>query len=73
MDGNFKANHVRQKNAAEDIWLYEGSGMTARRSEYESFLKTAKESSGVSRSAIGISRISANPIRNRHAKTTFGL
>ncbi len=48
-DGNFKANHVRQKRVGEDIWLYDGLGMTARRSEYESFLKQARELTRVSR------------------------
>jgi hypothetical protein len=41
-DGNFKADHVRQKNAS-DIWLSEGAGMFAERSEYEGFLRTAME------------------------------
>ena len=48
-DGNFKANHVQQKRAGEDIWLYDGLGMTSRRSDYESFLKQAQEPTTVSR------------------------
>lgn len=47
-DGNFKADHVRQKNQADDIWLYDGMGMTARRSEYKEFLSKALETSTVS-------------------------
>jgi hypothetical protein len=47
-DGNFKANHVRQKSPAEDIWLSDGLGMTTRQSEYKEFLKTAQEWSTVS-------------------------
>ena len=42
-DGNFKADHVRQKKSADDIWLYDGQGMTARRLEYQEFLKLAQE------------------------------
>ena len=41
-DGNFKADHVRQKNE-DDIWLSEGSGMIPRRDEYFTFLATAIE------------------------------
>jgi hypothetical protein len=41
-DGNFKADHVRQKYTS-DIWLSEGAGMIARRSEYEEFLRVALE------------------------------
>jgi hypothetical protein len=42
-DGNFKADHIRQKNNETDIWLSEGGGMMPRRDDYESFLKTAIE------------------------------
>ena len=41
-DGNFKADHVRQKSSAE-VWLSEGGGMMATRDAYQSFLKTATE------------------------------
>jgi hypothetical protein len=41
LDGNFKAEHVRQKSAAEDLWLSDGLGMTTRNSEYNGFLETA--------------------------------
>ena len=41
-DGNFKADHVRQKNVS-DVWLSEGAGMFSKRSEYQSFLNTAVE------------------------------
>lgn len=40
-DGNFKADHVRQTNSGNDIWLSEGGGMTSKRKEYEEFLRTA--------------------------------
>jgi CxC2 like cysteine cluster associated with KDZ transposases len=42
-DGNFKADHVRQKHEAGDVWLSEGSGMIPRRQEYLSFLASAIE------------------------------
>ena len=42
-DGNFKADHVRQKHKDNDIWLSDGTGMTTRRAEYQSFLETAQE------------------------------
>ena len=48
-DGNFKADHVRQKKPAKDVWLSEGGGMMTRRDEYEAFLSTAQERSTVSR------------------------
>jgi hypothetical protein len=42
-DGNFKADHVRQKNEVDDVWLSEGSGMIPKRQEYFDFLATAIE------------------------------
>lgn len=42
-DGNFKADHVRQKNEVGDVWLSEGSGMIPKREEYFTFLATAIE------------------------------
>jgi hypothetical protein len=42
-DGNFKADHVRQKPAGADVWLSEGCGMIPKREEYMAFLKTAIE------------------------------
>jgi hypothetical protein len=40
-DGNFKADHVWQKSAADDVWLSDGLGMTTTNSEYNSFLESA--------------------------------
>jgi hypothetical protein len=42
-DGNFKADHVRQKNQVDDVWLSEGGGMIAKRDDYYTFLATAIE------------------------------
>ena len=47
-DGNFKADHVRQKSAAGDVWLSDGLGMTTRNSDYKSFLETAWDRKTVS-------------------------
>jgi hypothetical protein len=38
-DGNFKADHVRQKENV-DIWLSEGSGMFSKRADYLGFLES---------------------------------
>jgi hypothetical protein len=42
-DGNFKADHVRQKNSDTDIWLWDGGGMAPNQVEYERFLQAAIE------------------------------
>ncbi|KAF8816556.1 hypothetical protein BYT27DRAFT_7220649 [Phlegmacium glaucopus] len=42
-DGNFKADHVKNNNAAPDLWLSDGGGMMTRRAEYKDFLRTATE------------------------------
>lgn len=47
-DGNFKADHIRQKNEVDDVWLSEGSGMIPKREEYFSFLAKAIEMQTVS-------------------------
>lgn len=47
-DGNFKADHVRQKNPEKDVWLSEGGGMIAKREVYEEFLRNAIVISAVS-------------------------
>jgi hypothetical protein len=52
-DGNFKADHVRQKKEAGDVWLSEGGGMIPKRDEYEAFLKTAIERVTVSHHILG--------------------
>ena len=47
-DGNFKADHVRQKRSAGDVWLSEGGGMMPLREHYNEFLQTAAERPTVS-------------------------
>jgi KDZ transposase family protein len=42
-DGNFKADHVRQKSSDGNVWLSEGGGMVPKRETYHTFLETAHE------------------------------
>lgn len=46
LDGNFKADHVRQKHN-DDIWLSNGGGMFAKEADYMEFLKHARERKAV--------------------------
>jgi hypothetical protein len=46
-DGNFKADHIRQKNKSE-VWLSEGGGMMSKTEDYEHFLASAVERRTVS-------------------------
>jgi hypothetical protein len=39
-NGNFKANHVQQRDNS-DVWLSEGGGMFAKRTDYQAFLRSA--------------------------------
>jgi len=43
VDGNFKADHVRQRRPEDDVWLTSGEGMTAEPTRYKAHLKLAKE------------------------------
>ena len=52
-DGNFKADHVRQKNSTGGVWLSEGGGMDPDGFQYSQFLKTAKEKPTVCRIILG--------------------
>jgi hypothetical protein len=42
-DGNFKADHLKQKNDASDVWLTNGEGFMTNTDRYEIHLQTAKE------------------------------
>jgi hypothetical protein len=46
LDGNFKAGHVRQKEN-DDIWLLDGGGMFAKRTEFQNFYNAAHEKKAV--------------------------
>jgi hypothetical protein len=44
LDGNFKADHVRQKaDDRDDIWLSNGGGMFANQEKYHEFIRTARQ------------------------------
>lgn len=43
-DGNFKADHLKQKNDQTDVWLTDGEGFMTERARYENHLNAAKES-----------------------------
>ena len=47
VDGNFKADHLKQKNDDTDVWLTDGEGFMTERSRYEAHLNAAKESTQV--------------------------
>jgi large-conductance mechanosensitive channel len=42
-NGNFKADHVQQKNSNTDVWLWDGAGMAPNQAEYGQFLQAAIE------------------------------
>jgi len=44
LDGNFKADHVRQRaDDNDDIWLSNGGGMFANQEDYHEFIRTARQ------------------------------
>lgn len=38
MDGNFKAEHLRDKRAEDQVWLVDGLGFMVTRAPYHSYL-----------------------------------
>lgn len=48
-DGNFKADHVKQKKD-NDVWLIDGGGMVPNQKQYSEFLKKAIDIPTVSQS-----------------------
>jgi hypothetical protein len=46
-DGNFKADHVKQKTD-NDVWLMDGGGMVPNQKQYSRFLETAFDTPTVS-------------------------
>ena len=47
VDGNFTADHLKQKCSEDDVWLMEGQGMTTSREPFRSHLKVATETTEV--------------------------
>ena len=70
-DSNFTADHVQQKAPADEIWLYDGLGMTARRAEYAEFLASAFDKATVSNAEpdSGSNRLTVQ-CRKHHVKQT---
>lgn len=46
-DGNFKANHLKQKNDASDVWLTNGEAFMTNEGRYQSHLAQAVDSAAV--------------------------
>jgi hypothetical protein len=42
-DGNFSADHLKQKHPEDDIWLLQGQGMMTGTNRYKEHLKVAVE------------------------------
>lgn len=47
-DGNFKADHLKQKNDKSDVWLSNGEGFMTNTDRYEAHLALATETKQVS-------------------------
>ena len=43
VDGNFTADHIKQKHPDDDVWLSEGEGMMAAWEPYGIHIKTSKD------------------------------
>ena len=68
VDGNFKANHLKQKNDNSDIWLTSGEGFMTNTARYKIHLQTAKETKTVSNSnTICFSQLMVYESRHRLA------
>jgi hypothetical protein len=50
MDGNFTADHLKQKRPDDDVWLTDGTGFMVSRAEYMDHLNIAKTYKEVSES-----------------------
>jgi len=48
VDGNFTADHIKQKRPDDDEWLNDGNGMMTAREPYASHVISAKETKSVS-------------------------
>ena len=47
IDGNFMANHIKLKRAADDVWLTDREGMMTARAPYKAHLAVAMETKEV--------------------------
>lgn len=71
-DGNFTADHLRQKSPQNDMWLIDGEGMMAGRKRYMEHLKTAVERHTVRRVTCFTGNL-LNVHSMRHVNGTSGL
>lgn len=46
-DGNFKADHLKQKSDVSDVWLTNGEGFMTQNEQYDIHLNVAKDSKQV--------------------------
>ena len=48
VDGNFTADHIKQKRGLDDVWLTNGEGMMTARGRYHAHLAMAVDTKDVS-------------------------
>ena len=48
IDGNFTADHIKQKRGLDDVWLTNGEGMMTARAQYYAHLAVAVDMKDVS-------------------------
>jgi len=61
VDGNFTADHIKLKRAADDVWLTDGEGMMTARAPYKAHLAIAIETKEV-RSISAVSTYTMNDL-----------
>ncbi|KAI6143082.1 hypothetical protein BKA82DRAFT_4017826 [Pisolithus tinctorius] len=67
MDGNFKAEHMLPKNAAEEVWLMDGNGFMVTSAPYKEYLTGTKSDCNNHRAVN-----QANAQRNKLESTGIG-
>ena len=48
-NGNFTADHIKQQQLQDDIWLSDGEGMMTAREPYATHIKLAKDPKNIGR------------------------
>jgi hypothetical protein len=66
-DGNFTADHIKQKRPQDDVWLSDGEGMMTAREPYTTHIKLAKETKDVSLQFLPIYQYIDSRFRKPHA------
>ena len=49
MDGNFKAEHLHDQKAEDQVWLMDGLGFMVSQAEYKTYLSTTNTPQEVTR------------------------